>query len=403
MSGNASRYQVILLVGLLLIVGIASFFTKVSQTSISPQERVATILNSYLEKGLVVSDFLESETRSINYTGNTFQYIAGASLEEVLSQADKESYDNDNLEKITLLEYIKKIALELVKDTDYENKVKINETPEKESINIFILKNDPEKLVKFFLNCSYLGWMNSIICNIDFLENEVKYIDSFNKAYNLVAMDISSRQTIDLFSEGGEETAELIRNTIISSFLTWLFGHEIGHASLHKKYITNSDKGIHEDSDGYRKREDQADIFVAQALKKVSDERGKPTSSAALFWLSLGEYFQHKYRDEVSHSLRKNISEETWNSLWLPVHLKLNVEKRHNERPYLSRIVNILVALTEIENLDGTGFYKQRVEPNISVVQSRFELTMKYLLYALIPTIVGFSILLPLVSKIVKG
>ncbi|WP_026734109.1 ImmA/IrrE family metallo-endopeptidase [Fischerella sp. PCC 9605] len=379
------RNRIVILLGLFLVLGVIPFIAvRISESSLSKEERVAKVLNSYINRRLTVDDLLAFDLEGIYFTEQTYQYIAGSSPEEFIEQL-REQDSPEESKILTPLEYLNVIAQELVKGSDFEGKVQINKPPQPGFINIYLLNKDPNKLSRSFSNCSYIGYMNTIICNANFLKHEINLIRKIDKLYDVILFDLKTNKPIDI---SDKNIINKLHTRIAGSFLTWILGHEIGHAILHKEYVIESKKGTNLKESGYRDRENQADNYVATALQKGSQQRGKPSSVSAVFWISMGEYFQHKYRQEVEASFKNQISELAWNSEQLPLMIVTNVEVKSKEIPYLLRVINILETLTKnTPHLDETQYY-QKTKENIREVDSKFDLILKILMIISIFTLI---------------
>jgi TPR repeat protein len=135
------------------------------------------------------------------------------------------------------------IFAEYVKDTRFQGKVRINSSPKFETLNFYVLKDDPE------------GYFPGLSCNCGQL------LDQKIKKGNIIVCDSKLIKTVFDFANfsthepeyDSEDSKDKYKNIIenfmnnlddftSTFFLKWLIGHEIGHAvnrhgSIHNFYF----------------------------------------------------------------------------------------------------------------------------------------------------------------------
>ena len=101
----------------------------------------------------------------------------------------------------------------LTKGTSFESRVRINEKPERESLNLFFFCSRgriSDSLARLIHNCAFIGMPNLIICDATFFSY---FIESSGIAGEL--------RTVPSLEEN--------RKTALRRLGLWVLGHEIGH------------------------------------------------------------------------------------------------------------------------------------------------------------------------------
>jgi len=138
-------------------------------------------------------------------------------------------------------------------------------------INLIFFREDPDNAFQdFHLNCAYLGYKNTIVGDLRFLQ-QLSGIDNIPE---------------DGKTSSGEDITAILRATVSNAAAIWVVGHEIGHLAYghdlrHFRFDNQSENEVIENSDGRPNGashtiEQEADDFVWQALE------GIPLTSFAL-------------------------------------------------------------------------------------------------------------------------
>jgi len=291
----------ILVVLIALIIASAKFFPSQYETSV--EKTVALTLRSYNERGLFRNSLVDDEERKFPITRETFD-IGHKTLGEVKKEVAAMTASGRPLEELlTFREFVAEIANAFVKGTPFENRVTVNALPKEGYLNIYFLDADPSKLSsRFEQNCLYTGHLNTIICDTRFFDSLFQRVDQINYLYDLVILQFgkSGLPHQPMFHDYKLRFAQrYLRTTLI----TWVIGHEIAHALLHKHRVVK--EGPLHFNLKYDVVEKEADDYAARKLASdpVLGSRFKPM---------LGEFIQHELRRiYFSEEYKKPITDPT--------------------------------------------------------------------------------------------
>ncbi|MDJ0698162.1 hypothetical protein [Mastigocoleus sp. MO_188.B34] len=163
----------------------------------------------------------------------------------------------------------------------------INNKIQDEHINLYFVSEDPLNIFKYYKgNCTYTGYKNVIICDTNFIKENLLNIskfrqpdiskEKFNKIIDKSNISEEEFNKIIDKSDISEEEFNKIANQLVVSYvenlIIWIVGHEIGHiAHRHQgKYFNFDGKGWRYKNTraigNYDAREKQADEFAVEAL-----------------------------------------------------------------------------------------------------------------------------------------
>ena len=351
---------------LLLVLGVVLCLCNVtgcSSSQRSSDKYIGEILRQYVRDGLTVEIFGE-ETERLTVSGDSLTYSAGT-LDDIFHQIrqKRQSPGFESSRSLTASQYLNEIIGRLAVGTHYEDRFRINQDPDLETLNIYFLKEDPANLVdEFEQNCAFIGWMNAIICDANFVKDRLNEVISWERYYSITLLD-SETETGEIGTTD-PEVKKILDNLMQGCFITWFLGHEIGHAVLHANYVRGSGRNVHFNDPEYDGREREADDFVADRLID-------PSRLSSTFLVMLGEFIEQEYRRMYDVLKPQGKTEEVGlNSDRFPIRYALEVEYSQFNMPILVRAVQIADRLTQrAPSLDSTGHYK-KVLQNINLTRS---------------------------------
>lgn len=229
-------------------------------------------------------------------------------------------------EEVSVQEYLTRLAAFFVEGTEFQGKVNINGIPKTDHINIFVVDQIPRNLVpNFHENCSYIGYLNAIFCDRLWLGREAGKLLATTEFHELVVQDIKTRETQPLTDNRKAD----MQKRLVSAFITWVIGHEIGHSVRHKEIITKQHKQLHFDA-SYDAIEFEADQYVAATLQKDLI-RGN-----GFIWY-MAELIQQHYRLEIVNDAMflgpRGPQNAAWHGWKMPIANELHVALANN-RPH---------------------------------------------------------------------
>jgi len=317
------------------------------------EERIAGILRSYLEDSDIVDNSLgEGETHGMP------QYIFIEPGTDYLSKLRADIKALKPPELVSGQQFLDRACLELTKGTRFDGKIQINRPPQRDTVNIYVLRRDPKGITQTFHgNCTYIGWMNAIVCDAAFLRRMLAEIDAYTEFYDL-SWFIDAQGPIDA-NRTTPEMQDEIRRQLKACFLLWIIGHEIGHAVLHYDYVTGRSKPIHLHDAGFLQREQEADRFVAESFARHQDW-------ASWFWLALSEIFQHEYR---KHMPPDSLNSSDNPNPRLAAQEYLSIQTSTYDLPLVVRCIRMLCQMVAVlPKLDLSGYHNE-VNRHITVVE----------------------------------
>lgn len=197
----------------------------------------------------------------------------------------------DLADTVSFSEFVTHIAHAFLRGSRLEGKSTINSVPEEDHLNIVFLERDPGMVSSFFdhATCTYLGEMNLIVCNAGRIASLLDKLSGINENYS-VAMSVFDKGNADSFTVNFATNLDVLQQYLQQNLLTWIIGHEIGHALLHNDWVEEKRLGLHF-SVQYNDMEREADAFVSQIV--LSD-----VPIGANFSTMLLEYIEHEFREE---------------------------------------------------------------------------------------------------------
>lgn len=259
------------------------------------ERRVGNVLSRYHEEGILSSKLVESQDRAFSIPIKYIEYSNDLTVGQVLADVERRMEEGlEDLERVgTIADYIKGIAKAFARGTPFENKVTLNEQPKRDHLNIVVIDRDPLRLAPRFEEsaCSYIGYFNTIVCNGRRISSILGTLDEIDTNHSVV-IAIFENDSADNFRVNFLDNIDVLKRLLKQNFLTWLIGHEIGHAILHKPWVVDRRRSLHFDLT-YDRREQEADAFVAKLA--LNDP-----SLGANFGTILLEFIEHRFRSEYA-------------------------------------------------------------------------------------------------------
>ena len=155
-----------------------------------------------------------------------------------------------------------------VAGTRFQEKINITVAPRAGHLNFYVAKGIlPGKLAGLKCNCAYVGF-DIVICDQAFLE-------TFASSVNFTRDSIYGESASEIWDEEGNLFAK-INQTTSATLLSWIIGHEIGHAVLHEP-ATAGRRIIMT-----REKENAADSFFLEKAEISSNANASQNISWAL-------------------------------------------------------------------------------------------------------------------------
>ena len=348
---------ILILVFLLLLVLINVWGARKSGSPAEQEAKVAAALGEYQKNNLMEDNILDPTDFELSL-GGSFIFEAG-NPESFFSGAS--ALDDSELKHYTSNEFIAHILNILTKDTKFDGKVQVNQLPTPDAINLYFLKEDPEDLVDHFKdNCVYMGYLNVIICDANFVRSQLDEVAGYDRFYSLILINAETGEILN----NNPDNLKTIRSLMKSSFLVWFIGHEIGHAIKHHDYVVDTQRYVHFNEVDYSERELEADAHVAEMLSKSLE-------TAAIFDPALGEFIEHEFRELYLKSGRPAPSNVGMNDDTFAEKTQLVLRYSKYNMPLLVRALRISDLLQQqVPNLNETG-HIQKIRKNV-VLQEGF-------------------------------
>lgn len=245
--------------------------------------------------------------------------------------------------------YLKVIVDAMLMETAYAGHFTLNEIPDPNSINIYFLDCDVSATVHGFRNsnCAYVGYVNSIVCRTKAIEDQFALMEQIPRAYDVALVDI---RTHVAFGPSSPAVLNHTRKMLNQSMITWMVGHELGHAVLHKAVVSGTQEPLHFNF-FYSEVERQADDFVAT---KLASNEGLLAASTA--GLGISEFIHQQYRIILKERFPE-VDQGLLAVRDLPTVVPLEFTVTAGNYPLLLRAIGVRRAIAKA-NLyeDGTGY-----------------------------------------------
>ena len=269
------------------------------------------------------------------------------------------SPDQSGVRNVGLEGYIGVLADLLLKDTEFQGRFALNDSPDEGRINLYIVSCDLSDIIPGFKSssCTYIGFFNAIVCRSAYFKEKFFEIDETDRIYALTVLRVDSNVEI------GPDSAFALEKAISAlkqSIFTWIIGHEIGHAVLHKSYVSRSGNDLHWNY-SYTIHEQEADRYVAS---KIAETPQLLTNSGV--HVTIGEIIEQEYRKELKQ-VHPDISEEVTHTRFMPSVIPLTLHPLPGEIPLLMRAVKMRRALLDAGIFQDPYGYFSVVENNIYV------------------------------------
>jgi hypothetical protein len=272
-----------------------------------------------------------------------FDINKGFTFEELLAKlsANFEKSPEDLTVKLTFQEFIHWLGVAFVGvDSSYKH-VSVNSPPKLETLTILLVDSArfPLPPALNVSTCAYIGTGDVILCDTARIQQALQRIDSYAEDENVVLAWFDGAVS-EGFRVNFRANLDDLKALLRQNFLTWLIGHEIGHAIRHRNWVASSGQPLHFDA-AYDKREQEADLFVTERL---SNEPALRASFAPL----LLEFVEQDFRRIIAERLNLKPSD---NELRTMTPVSVSFDK---DTALFFRALNMLVTLlkTDIDALE---------------------------------------------------
>lgn len=355
------KKETLLLIALVaVVIGVLVINKGTNQPNLNSPEYVRKALTEYVDKKSTNNEILPDDL-GFSVHPAAYTYATNNAGEEIRDFFTKITSEREaQFRTLYGMEYIRFVSELFVIGTPFQGRVNINSPPEIDSINIYFLNSDSSRLSRHFEgNCAFIGHYHTIICDANFIGKIINDLDQIQKTYDIVLY--TPEGAVDLAKD--KELQKAIVDRLKGNVITWILGHEIGHAVLHYNLVVEDKEQLHFDLT-YDKKE-EADIYVA---KKIVLSEGR----ASEFKTILGEFIHQEYRKEY----RKSNPELSRNKILemesrdFPLNSTLAVEQSKYKVPLLLRALHVIDALLKVApNHDETGYFSA-IENSIEIKKS---------------------------------
>ena len=345
-----------------LVLVVTLVFHFGNESSNNTEEEFKTIIQEYIDKDHIVSDVFPSNivmpAHQVSYP--VAQILAGMAP------------SFEDFPRLAGMDYIRYIVDGLVSGTKFEEKININGVPVKDHINIYFLTKDERGLSRQFSdNCTFVGYYRAVLCDIHLIETLFDRIDSIEEIYDIaiIRLDEHTGEVVrierpDISSDTDQRKVFL--SLMKASVLTWVLGHEIGHAILHYELVKDEERQFHFDM-AYSKEEEEADLFLSEQAAK---EDGRGAEMATMLGEFIEQEFRRHYVEERYAGNTRYMSDEDRNRLRdvnFPLHYKIKLKQHRYRIPLLLRALHVKKALLTIAPQHGIIERYVQIEANIEI------------------------------------
>ena len=226
--------------------------------------------------------------------------------------------------------------------------IQFNEKPTDDLINIYFFKNDPQECFQDLIdNCTFMGIMNIVICDLHFI-----------KKIQTPPMSLEDL-TLEYPDKGSD--SERVKKIIIDAWVQWskdtvlwLLGHEIGHivhSHGERHFMSVSAKGKLEDtvlSPTFKKEEEEADTFAVDVIKS--------TQLASRYFQAINAFVTNMGKEILDAQGVKRSFVNGKDPLYLPVRVR---DKKFIPPPFYRAVLinKQLCALPELNGPSHCTYY----------------------------------------------
>jgi hypothetical protein len=272
------------------------------------------------------------------------------------ARADPPFYD------LSMRDFVLYLAHHLTRGTPSRfSEVRINELPTSGALNIYFVDCTLEMPAGPFDrgSCLYVGHFDSIICRSAYFTELFDRYDRLDRVFDLGIQHIGHGFRLGLASQNLQKgtTAALKRDLV-----SWIIGHEISHAILHREIFRASETPLHFDYQ-YNAQEEEADHHFAQQI-------GNSAALARLgMSVTLNEVIHREYRSIAERTIPA-MTQDDLNTAFLPTIVPIVVPVAVYDYPLIVRAIRVQDAIIkEGHEFDRSG-YLEAVRANLQMIES---------------------------------